>query len=114
MVSLVARHYCLLCHNRVFPYDSWEAATLAPETGASGRPVLLYSANQRLSTDGEEERIAWCWACDGWTRTYRVTKADIALVYARRAGVKFRGGNGSERALVQGIEARVEARRHAR
>ena len=84
---------------------------MAPERGPSGRDVLLWSHNQRLSQQGETSRLAWCWQCDDWTVTYRLTRADVALMYARRRGVTFRATGRGEAALVREIEGRMEARR---
>ena len=109
-MELYGRHYCSTCHQRVYPYDGFEAMTMAPEKGASGKPILLSSYNQALSKRGLYERLGWCWTCDAWVSTYRLTRADLALMYARRAGVRFRGNGRSEARLVREIEERMEAR----
>jgi hypothetical protein len=114
--QLVPRHYCSHCDRRVYPFDTFEAATEAPIKGVSGERVMLYSLNsQRLAAArklGERPvRIAWCWECDNWVETYQQTRHDELLRYLRRRGVVFRlDGNRIEH-RAEGLELRMEARR---
>ncbi len=92
MVVLYARHFCVRCDLRVFPYDSFEKRTESPKPGARTKRVLLFSANSqvtRLDPDNPT-RTAWCWNCNHWTTTYRETLDDIRRRYERRKGVRYR------------------------
>lgn len=115
--DLYHRHYCKVCDNRVFPYDSLEALTIAPEPGAKGNPVLLYSSNSRKAAQSEEvSRTAWCWRCEKFTETYRETKYDTMVRYLRRRGVQFRFNGKNlpaepEPRMVRALDDRIEERR---
>jgi hypothetical protein len=73
----------------VWPYDSFDNSTIAPEYGASGNAILLTSFNNHARSSGLHQ-LAWCWSCNAWVETVRKTRMDILLAYARREGVQFR------------------------
>jgi len=117
--DLYHRHYCRSCGQRVYPYDSLEALTVAPEAGARGGPILLYSANSRKArTEEGPGRLAWCWSENKWVETYRETRFDTMLRYLKRNGVEFRFRGKSvspadlpERRMTEALEQRIEERR---
>jgi hypothetical protein len=88
---VASRYFCAHCDVRVYPYDGFEALTLSPEDGVTGA-ILLRSRNQQLLAEEPDSPHLWayCWTCAGWKRCYRLTDADIALMYVRRKGVKLR------------------------
>jgi hypothetical protein len=92
LIVLYARHFCVRCDQRVFPYDSFEKRTEAPKLGARARKVLLFSANSQVTRNDPDNpaRTAWCWNCNRWTTTYRETYRDIERRYAARKGVSYR------------------------
>lgn len=99
MIPLYSRHFCVRCDQRVFPYDSLERRTEAPQPGVRGKRVLLTSTNARLAQrDDYPVRIAWCWSCNRWTETYRETLNDIIRRYEERDGVTTRGRRRRRRA----------------
>ncbi len=91
------RHFCVECETRVFPFDSYEALTEAPDPGAKGAPVLLSSYNATLrNRDPHGLRVAWCWRCNDFTDCERMERADLLVRYLRRQGVVIRTtGKGS-------------------
>ena len=76
------RHYCEDCGSRVFPFDSYEADTIAPAPGKRKTHILLTSSNS-----DPEDRQAWCWACGGWRQCVRLMEHQIAQLYISRRGV---------------------------
>lgn len=95
-VVVSGRHFCSTCANRVFPYDGMEKQTEAPITmGGRGR-VLLFSSNAYRAAH-DEAKIAYCWVCERFVETERVTQGDLIQRYLTRRGVtvRFKKGGGA-------------------
>lgn len=107
------RYFCSVCADqgrttRVLPYDSFEAMTEAPEAGAKGNPILLYSYNSKLN---KNERVAWCFTCNEWRPANREGRPEIMLRYLRRRGVTFHYVAKDERGMVRALNHKMEQRR---
>ena len=97
--------------HRVFPYDSYESLTEAPEPGKKGAPVLLYSLNSAVKGTGTTVvKWAWCFACDDWVQATRRTQHQVMLDYVRRTNVQMRV-DGGERQRILALTQRLEERR---
>lgn len=116
--NLYPGHFCPTCGNVVRPGAQAEAATIAPEIGRSGNPILLSSYNNYLAAANPENpsRIGYCFNCKEWVTTKRLSVLELRYMYATRAGVSFRFTDGSvragdekkARAIVNLIAARLE------
>lgn len=94
-VVVSGRHFCSTCGNRVFPYDGMERQTEAPLDEGRGR-VLLFSANSYRNAN-DLAKLAYCWACERFVETERVTRGELIQRYLTRRGVsiRFKKGGGA-------------------
>lgn len=113
-------HFCPECNGTVKPGAIYEDATIAPEPGRKGNPILLKSLNSRLGHQdpNDPSRIGWCFNCQDWVHTYRKTTIDVRFEYAAREGVSFRfndtvigGGVKKAKSIASNLEARADERR---
>ena len=75
---------------RVYPYDTYERATEGPILGVSGEAILLSSLNNSKSVKETGYKWAWCWACQKWVQSTRMTQENLLLAYYNRKGVSVR------------------------
>ena len=88
-----SRHHCKKCGGRVFPFDGYDLRTEMPlsinvrkaKPDLERPPILLSSANR-----DPDERVAWCWSCDGWRECNRITGDQILQLYIERRGIVTR------------------------
>jgi hypothetical protein len=105
-VAEVVWHFCTSCGGRLSPFTKFEEGIDAPEVGAKGRAVLLYSYN----ASHPDSRRAWCLGEKKWVSLSRVTEAEVWTMYVNRRGVNFRKDCMPEEALKARRRARNKKR----